>query len=175
MKSKKEISIIIIIALIIVLVAFWLGSILPLNSFWVGFFQNLASDILVALFIGIVVTFYLSKREDIEQREKRKNEILGLLLNELSGNLTEIETNEGKLQGNNWSNWNTLLPGLKDETWKAISEGGEVKWLDAELLGLLNRFTIIYHYISSVKFHEREFNLALMRKKATGAGSEINF
>lgn len=166
--------ILIVIAVITaLLISMFIGINLPPNNYWFGFTQNFSSDLIAGIVIGSILAFYISRRERAQQKQQRKDEIIRLLLQELNDNLSEISRNEEKLKGTSWQTWEALFPGLKNETWKAISEGGEVKWLDAESIGLLNHLSIIYHYLARVKMLEQEFSIALMRHKASGSGYEI--
>jgi hypothetical protein len=80
-----------------------------------------------------------------------------MIKKELNDNLLQIKgVKDYQLHHENRM-YNPILPGLKDEYWRVLSDGGEIKWVSDDFV-LLERMSIVFHYIGSVKRLEHKFN-----------------
>lgn len=142
----------------------WLELLLttPQGQFLFGFLQNFVADLIVGLGLGVFLTKWVETRDKAVERSRRKDQIIRLLLTELNDNLDQMTRNEER--NRNEHHIVPFLPGLKNETWKAIAESGEVRWFDENLLVLLNNITVIYHYIGSIKQLEIEISSTLAQE-----------
>ncbi len=89
-------------------------------------------------------------RKDIEDRQ-RKNKIIKLIRDELNFNWTELESKKDKNSGNRVVH----VEPLKDESWKALSDGGELQYINDPKL--LDQISETYYYIRIIKYLEEKY------------------
>jgi hypothetical protein len=125
-------------------------------SFWQDFISNLGATI-----IGAGLGFYLALRlnDYIEARteKERKRTILRQLKEELILNKEDLELWKED-RATKKPRFLTLVILMKDEAWRAFSDGGDLKWIkDPFLLGLLSG---VYYYIKRINFYsEKAFQI----------------
>jgi len=106
-----------------------------------GFGQTFFSEVF-ATFIGagfgVLTAIWLRNWFDRKTEKKKKKKILNLLRMELEHNKSEIYDKRGSL--GNVAPIIELSSRLKEESWRAFSDGGELKWIkDLELLDTISR------------------------------------
>lgn len=114
-------------------------------AFWQAFVSNAAATI-VGVAIGIPVALWINHYQEKSSEKERKKKILRLLFNELLGNQAVLsgwhksEDQHGEAR--------ILSAVLRNESWKAFSDGGELEWIkDPELL---NTISEAYFLVRSV-------------------------
>jgi hypothetical protein len=101
-------------------------------EFWQSFVSNALATFIGAA-LGVLGALWLSRYQEKSSEKERKKKILRLLINELLGNLTQLSGFQ-KSQIRNRDAL-TLSALLRDESWKAFSDGGEREWIkDPKLL-----------------------------------------
>ena len=106
-------------------------------SFWQNFVSNFVSSglaTLLGVIIGIPVALWLNSFQTRRTEKEKKKKILASLVNELGDNKHELE----RMNDNAILRSELYLLGsrLRNELWKAYSDGGELQWIkDIELLG----------------------------------------
>ena len=127
-------------------------------SFWQNFVSNALATFLGAI-IGIPIALGLSRHQEKTSEKERKTKILGLLREELLANLTQL------------SGWNKskdkraeaiiIGPFLRDESWKAFSDGGELEWIKNPKL--ISELANAYSYVRLMQqLSERYLSLLYM-------------
>ena len=117
------------------------------DAFWEGFLSNLLATV-IGLIIGIPVAIYISNYQEKASEKERKEKIIELLREELFVNLNHLisyakNTDKDAIL--------LVLSGfLKDESWRAFSEGGELEWIKDPKL--LSDISWAYSSIQTVKY-----------------------
>ncbi len=141
--------------------------------FWVEFWPQLIATLIglclsipitfSAAFIGVWGALLLDRRqenlqrlEDKKEAEKRKRRILDSLNSELDYNLFQLIIWDKRESGDFEAG--SLGVKLRNETWRAFSEGGELEWIKStKILWFLSD---AYRRIRMVQeFSERHYNL----------------
>ena len=102
------------------------------TSFWQNFVSNTLATIVGAVILGIPIALWLNKHQEKSSEKERKKKILSLLREELLINLTQLsgwEKNDNKR-----IEVNIIGPFLRNESWKAFSDGGELQWIKNPIL-----------------------------------------
>ena len=154
-KKVREIYIPSIILLFIG--AYMLGRVYGIpfvENFWAGLFATF-----IGVVLGIPIAFYIHGiqeryRGDLEitEEEKRKRKILLALRKELEKNREMLMEYKKNLEDTSTSEILILI--IRDETWRAFSDGGELKWIkDIELLeDLANVYFIISKNLNKISY-----------------------
>ena len=101
-------------------------------EFWQSFVSN-ALATFIGAGLGVLGALWLSRYQDKSSEKERKKKILRLLFNELLINLTHLSGFQ-KSQIKHKEAL-TLSALLRNESWKAFSDGGELEWIkDPKLL-----------------------------------------
>ena len=105
-------------------------------EFWQSFVSNALATFLGAG-LGVLGALWLSKHQEKSAEKERKNKILRLLFSELLVNVTHLSGFQ-KSQIKHREAL-TLSAVLRNESWKAFSDGGELEWIkDPKLLDELS-------------------------------------
>ena len=101
-------------------------------EFWQSFVSN-ALATFIGAGLGVLSALWLSKHQEKTSEKERKKKILRLLLDEMLTNLTLLS---GFQQSQTkYREALTLSALLRNESWKAFSDGGELEWIkDPKLL-----------------------------------------
>jgi hypothetical protein len=152
--------------LVIVLIVLFYSTYRLFTSFYdVNFWQNAVSNFiatLLGLFFGVPIALWINdiqqkaiKRDEYEKEEKeakrRKQKILNLLKRELSDNYDLFSAFEPEI-GYTEQSFNALFHiahAAKDEVWIALSDGGEIQWIDD--VDLLSTLAWTYFSIKKVR------------------------
>lgn len=132
------------------------------HFFNVGFWQGFLSE-LIATFIGAGIgvwgALWLSRYQEKQTEMERKVKILLLIRKELEHNKDTISNKASMLSV--FMDVLDLATLLKDESWTAFSEGGELEWIkDPDLLGIISE---AYHAIKSLRYIcDRHIQFSLM-------------
>ena len=126
-------------------------------SFWQNFVSNALATFVGAV-IGIPVALWLSKYQEQTSEKERKKKILSLLQEELMINLTLVSGI--KHREDKEFEYSIIGPFLRDESWNAFSDGGELEWIkDPKLLSDLANS---YDYIRSLRqLSQRYFDISI--------------
>jgi len=143
-----------------------------------GFLGNLFAT-LIGIVVGIPIALAInrkqqrtieSKAEEQRYRDEaeRKKKILNLVKTELEFNKNSLIDRQS--QEHQTEQRTVLLPPLKDELWRAFSDGGELQWIKD--LDLLDKIASAYHQIRTTIFLEQKYfdvihfpGLTIQRKK----------
>lgn len=117
---------------------------------------------MIGAVVGIPIALWLSRWQQGEQERKktealdrqsdeRRTRIVGLIAEELAYNRHQLL--HSQVEQNGTTKRVVILNGLKDELWRALSDGGELQWLND--LSLLQAFAEAYHHIRRVIAVER--------------------
>ena len=128
------------------------------TSFWQNFVSNALATFLGAI-IGIPIALGLSRHQEKISEKERKKKILELLREELMINLTHLsgwdKAKDKKAQAI------IIGPFLRDESWKAFSDGGELEWIKNPKL--ISELANAYSYIRLMQqLSERYLSLLYM-------------
>ena len=110
--------------------------------------------VIVGIPIALAIDRWQRQIEEKKEREAQEQEALVRKAKILTLVKGELEYNRDVLQGRP-QRIRTLDPGsrLRDETWNALSDGGELQWIgDAELL---EAFSTAYHHIRTTALLEQ--------------------
>jgi hypothetical protein len=124
-------------------------------SFWQSFLSNLLATI-IGVGLGIPVALLINRWVESKTEKERKKKILSVLRVELMENFTVLRgwVNEGKKKVDVLQ----LTATLKDESWSAFSEGGELEWIKDPYL--LSELSDAFSTIRSIKLlADRYFKL----------------
>lgn len=114
-------------------------------EFWQSFVSN-ALATFVGAGLGVLGALWVSSYQEKKSEEERKKKILRQLFNELLINLTQLsgfKKSEAKHK-----EALTLSALLRNESWKAFSDGGELAWIKDPVL--LSNISEAYFAIRSV-------------------------
>jgi hypothetical protein len=101
-------------------------------SFWQQFVSNGLATLLGAM-IGIPFALWVAKYLEKLSEKEHKKKILKVLFSELLTNLTVLSG--WQKSGNKSGEALTLYTNLRNESWKAFSDGGELEWIkDTDIL-----------------------------------------
>jgi hypothetical protein len=116
-------------------------------AFWQAFVSNLFSTI-IGVILGIPAALYLNGfLERANEKENRKR-ILLLIWVELNGILVQLE--KWKSSPKTYEDIVSLNLSITTETWKTLSDGGELQWIKDP--GLLLKLADIYSSLYQVSF-----------------------
>jgi hypothetical protein len=119
-----------------------------MNFFDFSFCQDFASNALATFLgaiVGIPIALWLSRYQEKAVERERKSKILHLLREELRENLSILSGWEKADYRKKNRDIHSIGPVLKDESWKAFSDGGDLEWIkDPTLLSNLADAIIIY-------------------------------
>lgn len=138
-----------------------------MNDFWVNFFANFFSDLLIGAGLGFLLTWRLNKIQQKEtdvaekkkfekERQERKKRILELIFKELEANqklLRLVPHREGYYP--NLDECYMVVNQLKNELWLAFSDGGELEWINN--VGLVDTLAQAYYAIRIVQYSGRSY------------------
>lgn len=119
---------------------------------------------LVGVIVGIPIALSINRSQlateeaanhakQVAEHKKRKDTILSLLRTELQQNLQDLHERMKEMQTS--GKRAVFVNPLRDEVWGALSDGGEIKWIDD--LDLLAHLAAAYHEIKNTIFLERKF------------------
>jgi len=140
---------------------------------------------MVGLVAGVPIGLWINRKQQEEQEKSQKQEqakkskerkikILNMTKNELSFNrdiLVDFVNDQGQQPGT------IYVTGMKDVLWSALSDGGELQWIDD--LDLLNKLADAYYHVRALIFLERlyfdpHFDSAVTRDgRNTYAGERV--
>lgn len=137
-------------------------------DFWSQFWPQFVATIF-GVGLGVYSAIWVNRKQEAKQEakeymewERKSNKIIFSLQKELNDNFNAFE-------GWDESDYerSTLKARLKTETWKAFSEGGELKWIeDPDLLYFLSE---AYASINAVKeVSEKYFQLFIVMRPIPG-------
>ena len=135
------------------------------------FLPNLLATFIGAL-VGIPIALMLDRRQESGRAQASNQKMLTLLRAELDQNAKQVE---------NWQNsadrsrgTGVLAAVLKNELWRAFSDGGELSWLkDLEILSAISNAYYCIRTLSDLA--EKHFNSIqfLTRGNSAALGNEI--
>ncbi len=119
---------------------------------------------LIGVIVGIPIALYINRAQleteeaashakQATEHKKRKETILSLLRAELQQNLQDLHERRKEIQAG--GKREVFVDPLRAEVWLALSDGGEIKWIDD--LELLAHLAAAYHQIKNTIFLERKF------------------
>jgi len=114
-------------------------------EFWQSFVSNTLATFIGAG-LGVLGALWLSRYQERSSEKERKKKILRLIQNELLGNVVQLsgfQKSEVKHR-----EALTLSALLRNESWKAFSDGGELEWIKDP--NLLDDLSEAYFAIRSV-------------------------
>jgi len=95
-------------------------------EFWQSFVSN-ALATCIGAGLGVLGALWLSRYQEKSSEKERKKKILRLLFNELLGNLTQLSAfQKSQIK---YREALTLSALLRNESWRAFSDGGELEWI----------------------------------------------
>jgi hypothetical protein len=135
---------------LIVLLVVSLASYATLNFDSISYRDSLFSDTLatiIGIAIGIPVALAIDRTINMREKRERKERILSLLVRELQLNRDSIQN---LWTGKEWYERGTYVSlALKDDLWRALSDGGDLQWIDnAELL---DKIAYAYYFIGQLR------------------------
>ena len=141
------------------------------TSFWQNFISNALATFLGAI-IGIPIALGLNRHQEKTSEKERKEKILSLLFEELLVNLGQLS---GWDKAKNKRTQTIIIgPFLRDESWKAFSDGGELEWIKNPKL--ISEIANAYSYIRLIQqLSERYLSLLYMSPKEKTHPIEIDF
>lgn len=139
------------------------------TSTWKSIWPDLVAT-LVAVIVGIPVAIGLTRFQQLISEKERKHKVLNLLENELKENQDALEL---FFHDVGWSKDGVLYNikgamNLRNELWKAISDGGELECIKD--LELLSAFADTYTRVRLIK----EFSDFLLKLVLTGYHTDDN-
>ncbi len=115
--------------------------------FWESFLSNALATFLGAI-VGVPIALWLSGYQNRRTEKEKRKKILSLLK-------TELEYDQGHV-----SDWLTaqspraqtgILAGLlKDELWRAFSDGGELQWIKD--ISILDELSSAYDLVRAIRY-----------------------
>ncbi len=114
-------------------------------EFWQSFISN-AFATFIGAGLGVLGALWLGKHQEESSEKERKKKILDLLFNELLINLSQLSGFQ-KSQTKHRDAL-TLSALLRNESWRAFSDGGELEWIKDPKL--LDNLSDAYYAIRSV-------------------------
>ncbi len=131
-------------------------------SFWQSFLSNMGATI-IGVGLGIPAALWINRQIEGKTEKERKKKLLSIIKVELGEN--QFVLNDWIEQGKPKTNILQLTAMLKDESWSAFSNGGELQWIkDPKLLAeLSDRFSTIHsikyvadQYFKLIQFPTKE-------------------
>jgi hypothetical protein len=126
-------------------------------SFWQDFVSNALATFLGAI-VGIPIALWLSRYQEKIVEKERKNKILRLLRGELLENLSVLSGWEKADYLKKNRDIHSIGPVIKDESWKAFSDGGDLEWIKDPTL-LSNLADAYYHVRIIRQISDRFLNI----------------
>lgn len=124
-----------------ILIFIFIAIIVTLSNILDQFLTNFLSDFLATLAgvaVGIPVALWYDRRREQSTRKPQLYKMLVLLGHELAYNYKLISAWRDTGTQDYWDS-KIIAERLKDESWKAFSEGGEIEWIkDVVLLGIIS-------------------------------------
>ena len=93
--------------------------------FWQNFVSNALATIVGAVVLGIPIALWLNRHQEKSSEKEQKKKILRLLQEELLINFAQLTG--WKLTENKLLEVSVIGPFLRDESWRAFSDGGELQ------------------------------------------------
>lgn len=121
--------------------------------FWQSFLSNLGATI-IGVAIGIPVALWISRIQERNSENEKKTKILSMLRSELYHNLHRIdykEKDKEKLKRES----GVINALLKDNMWRAFSDGGELQWV--KNLEVLSSLSEAYYFIGAIKYLSNKY------------------
>jgi hypothetical protein len=138
-------------------------------SFWQSFVSNFLATI-IGVGLGIPAALLINRWIESRTEKERKKKILSVIKVELYENLTVL--NSWLKEGAKKVEVLQLTAMLKDESWTAFSDGGELEWIKDPYL--LAEFSDAFSTIRSIKLiADRYFKLIEFPREET-SGIAIN-
>ena len=157
MKYKLPVAIVLWAILIVSIVINFLGS-TSQESFWISFLATL-SGIVIGIPVALGINDYQNKilaRKSEQEQQEQQTKMLKKVLSVINAELTLNQKILSKVfENQKESPQYVLYFGLSNETWKAISDSGDLKWIDDPYL--LHKLSFAYVYIRRVSFFEDKF------------------
>jgi len=126
-------------------------------SFWQDFVSNAFATFLGAI-VGIPIALWLSRYQEKAIEKERKSKIKQLLREELLENLSILSGWEKADYRKKNRDIHSIGPVLKDESWKAFSDGGDLEWIKDPTL-LSNLADAYYHVRIIRQISDRYLNI----------------
>ena len=118
------------------------------ETFWLDSLSNLIATI-IGIAIGLPIAFWLDRISRERNDKEKEKEIKRNLQKILSILLTELDENIFALRQLHSDVINFYHP-VQMESWRAFSDGGELKWIHDP--ALINKLTLAYGSIGNYKF-----------------------
>jgi len=117
------------------------------SQFWLDFLANALATFLGAI-VAVPLALWVDRRQSSHHERASVGKMLKLLRAELQHCDKQVETWQGPTdRGRTTGN---LSASLKDELWRAFSDGGELSWLkDIDLLASLSES---YYQVHSIRY-----------------------
>ncbi len=140
-------------------------------DFWSQFWPQLIAT-LIGVGIGIPAGIWLNHLIERREEKRRKKRILNSLNSELDYNLSQLIIWDKRESGDFEAG--SLGVKLRNETWRAFSEGGELEWIKStKILWFLSD---AYRLIRKVQeFSERHYNLTNFGQTGESARGVSNY
>ena len=126
-------------------------------SFWQNFASNALATFLGAI-VGIPIALWLSRHQEKIAKKERKSKILHLLREELFEDYTILSGWQKADVHEKNQDIHSIGPVLKDESWRAFSDGGELEWIKDPVL-LSNLSDAYYHVRLIRQLSDRYLNI----------------
>ena len=127
--------------------------------FWAQFWPQLLATV-VGLVLGVPIAFGISRHQERKKTEERKKKIIQAIHQELEINRENLSYWLQDIE-RKYPNQDILTYQLRDQTWKAFSEGGEIEWIKDP--ALLNLLADSYYRVSFVNYvSDRYFQLKMV-------------
>ncbi len=137
----------ILFSLIGMLIVFLMGEYWYIGaSFYADFLSGFLATAMGAI-LGIPLALWVSDYQEKSVERERKEKILNLISKEIVDNqkiLSVLQKSENK-RGEIWITGSLL----RDEAWRALSDGGELEWIKDP--GLIDTLADVYYIIRSIK------------------------
>lgn len=157
MKNKLFIAVVLWVALIAALVVVLFDTTSE-QSFFISFFATL-SGIVIGIPIALGINEHQSKVQDDKDehaRQTQKKEMLEKVLSVVGLELfINQKTLSSQVQAQEHSPQAASFLGMKNDAWKAISDSGDLKWIDdPQLIGTIS---FAHFFIRRIMFFEDKF------------------
>jgi len=118
----------------------------------------------LGLMVGIPLARWVGSYQERSTEKERKGKILLVLKDELNGNLVKLKEHQDSIDKK--MNASILSGVLKDESWQAFSNGGELEWIKDPIL--ISKLSDAYNVIRNIRlFSDRFFSITQFRTTGT--------